>query len=70
MGAEWRWFIVIGYTAYASLARIALSNERNRWVKSRATRQILLKYATDMNEREGVSRSPLALPMDSASEHN
>lgn len=31
MGAEWRWFIVIGFTAYASLARMALSNERNRW---------------------------------------
>ena len=70
MGAEWRWFTVTGYTAYASLARVALSNERNRWVMSRATRQILMKYTTDMNEREGVSRSPLALPMDSASEHN
>lgn len=27
-------------------------------------------YATDMNEREGVSRNPLALPINPASEHN
>lgn len=70
MGAEWRWFIVIGYTAHASLAQNALSNKRNRWVLSGATRQILMNYAADMSEREEVSRSPLTLPTDSASEQN
>ena len=53
-----------------SRVRIDPSNERICWVLSGATCQILMGYATDMNETEGVSRHHVAFSTNPASEHN